>query len=348
LKTFRILFSVMVLALLLGACNSEEANNNSEDGDKLTIYTSIYPLKDFAEKIGGEYVAVESIIPPGADSHTYEPTSKEVIEIAKSDAFIYNGLGMEAYAETIQETLQREDVMIVEASSGVEVIEHKHDHAHEHAEGEANEEEHDHSHSEGEASEEEHDHEHEEGESSEDEHHHDHGDQDPHVWLDPYRAIVLAENIKDALIELKPEQQETFEQNYETLKKELEELDSQFHTLIASKENPEIVVSHAAYGYWEESFGITQIPIAGLSPSEEPSQSELSDIVQLAKEHEIKYVIFETNVTPKVAEIIREEINAEPLYLHNISTLTEEDLENGEDYFSLMKANLETLDKALQ
>ena len=68
----------------------------------------------------------------------------------------------------------------------------------------------------------------------------------------------------------------------------------------------------------------------------------------MANEKQIKYILFEQNVTPKVAEIIQKEINAEPLYLHNLESLTEKDRQNGEDYFSLMRKNIEALDKALK
>lgn len=321
--------------MFLGACGSSATSSGgSKNEGTLTIYTSIYPLEDFAKKIGGEHVEVTTLIPPGTDSHTYEPTSKEILDIARADAFIYNGLGMESYAEKIHETLEDEDVTIVEAASGVESVTHEHTHGdgahHEHGE-----ENHEHS---------EEDHEHEGHE--EDGHHH--GDHDPHVWLDPHRAITLAASIKDVLIELKPEAKEEFEKNYEELVNSLHELDEEFHQLVEGKNNPEMIVSHAAYGYWEESYGIKQIAIAGLSSSQEPSQGELTDIIQLAKEKDINYVIFEQNVTPKVAEVIREEIKAEPLYLHNLSTLTDEDIESGEDYFSLMERNLETLNKALK
>ncbi len=354
--------------MLLAACSSTGENTSSnQSDDTLTIYTSIYPLEDFTKRVGGEHVQVSTLIPPGADSHTYEPTSKEILDIARADAFIFNGLGMEAYVEKINETLKDEDVLMVEASTGIEAFSHEdeHDHGeetsheetsheedHDHEDGNHEEEEHDHE--EGNHEEEEHDHSEDEETHGEDEHKedshdgHDHGDQDPHVWLDPYRAIVLAENIKNTLIELKPEAAEEFEQNFESLKQDLEALDEQFHHLVASKENPEMIVSHAAYGYWEESYGIKQIPIAGLSSSQEPSQSDLTVLIQTAKEKDIKYVIFEQNVTPKVATVIQEEIGAEALYLHNLSTLTDEDIANGEDYFSLMEKNIETLDKALR
>ncbi|MFS0820720.1 metal ABC transporter solute-binding protein, Zn/Mn family [Bacillus sp. 1P02SD] len=331
---------MLVLFTLLTGCTTKEQinsskeytdlNENSEKREKLTIYTTLFPLEDFTRKIGGEFVEVKSIIPLGADAHTYEPTTKQMVDIAESEAFIFNGLGMELYAEKIAEALKIEDTLLVEATQGIEAIAHRHDDHEHHESGEHghNEEHHD-------------DYEH-----GHDDHHH--GDYDPHVWLDPYRAIHLAENIKNALIELIPTEKETFETNFNVLKEELEKLDSEFHQLVDSKVNPEILVSHAAYGYWEETYGIHQIAVAGLSPSNEPSQKALKKIIEIAKEKQIQYVIFEQNVTPKIAEIIRKEIKAEPLRLHNLSVLTQEDIENSEDYFSLMRKNIETLEKALK
>ncbi|MBC5635359.1 zinc ABC transporter substrate-binding protein [Ornithinibacillus sp. BX22] len=332
MKNIWLLTSFIGLLLLLAACNTNDENASSAAGvqntdNTLTIFTSIYPLEDFAKKIGGEHVQVNTLIPPGADSHTFEPTSKDILDIAKADAFIFNGLGMESYAEKVKETLKKEDVVFVEAAEGIEAIPHDHEHHGEEAS---------------------HDHDGDDHQDSEHDDGHHHGDQDPHVWIDPYQAIVLAENIKNTLVDLKPEAREEFEENFETLKQDLEALDEEFHQLVDSKENPEMIVSHAAYGYWEKSYGIKSIPIAGLSSSQEPSQSELTKLIQVAKEKDLKYVIFEQNITPKVAKVIQDEIGAEALYLHNLSTLTDEDIESGEDYFSLMERNLETLDKALR
>ena len=312
-------------------------------------------MEDFAKKIGGAYVDVESIMPNGADAHTFEPTSKQMMKIAEANAFIYNGLGMEPFAEKMAEALRNEKVKMVEATHDIETIAHDESHAHEetqhsdetHAHEEEQHSDEAHAHEEEQHSDEAHAHE-EEQHSESDPHGHDHGDFDPHVWLDPYRSITLAENIKNTLVELKPDAKEEFEKNFESLKTELQKLDEEFHQLADSKENPEMIVSHAAYGYWEEVYGIHQIPVTGLSPSDEPSQKDLEKIIQMANEKQIKYILFEQNVTPKVAEIIQKEINAEPLYLHNLESLTEEDRQNGEDYFSLMRKNLEALDKALK
>ncbi|WP_227937548.1 metal ABC transporter solute-binding protein, Zn/Mn family [Alkalihalobacillus deserti] len=327
---------ILVLFTFLASCNTQQTETSTskeneneatqqEEVKPLKIYTTLYPLEDFTKKIGGENVDIESIIPPGSDAHTYEPTSKQMINIAEADAFIYNGLGMESFSEKIAAALESEKVIMVEAAHGIETIAHEHDHHHEDELNEGREHEH----------------------KEDEEHGLDNEEFDPHVWLDPYRSIILAENIKNALVELRPDAKEEFDKNYELLKSELEKLDEEFHQLVASKIEPEILVSHAAYGYWEERYGIHQIAVAGLSQSDEPSQKALENIIEIANEKQIKYVIFEQNVTPKVAEVIRKEINAEPLRLHNISVLTAENIQQQEDYFSLMQKNLETLDKAL-
>ncbi|WP_077212278.1 metal ABC transporter solute-binding protein, Zn/Mn family [Bacillus dakarensis] len=345
---------MLVLSIFLAGCNTQQQNASTSNEDEiahkeqLKVYTTLYPLEDFIKKIGGDYVDVESIMPPGADAHTFEPTTKQMTYIAEADAFIYNGLGMEPFAEKMGTALKNEKVRLIEATDGIESIVHEEDHLHQETEHEHAEED-DHSHEEDHTDIDDHDHEDDHAETDNHDHHgHDHGDFDPHVWLDPYRSIILAENIKNTLTELNPDGKEDFEKNFLSVKAELEKLDEEFHELVEAKEHPEMIVSHAAYGYWEESYGIHQIPVAGLSPTDEPTQRDLEKIIKLAREKQIKHILFEQNVTQNVAEIIRKEINAEPLYLHNLEALTKEDRKNGEDYFSIMRKNLETLGIALK
>ena len=317
-------FFALMLAgsALLGGCSdtSEEKSNN----DKLIVYTTIFPLQNFASLIGGDKVDVKSIYPPNVDAHSYEPTTKTMLEIADADMFIYTGAGVEGFADKAVETLEKENVKIVKAANGVDLLKSTHDH--EHAEGD-----------------EAHDHEHAEGE----EEHHHHGEYDPHVWLDPIRSIELAENIKDALVELAPTDKELFNENFNDLKGKLETLDQKFSDTVNQASSKEILVSHAAYGYWENRYGIEQLSISGLSPTQEPSQKQLKNMIDVSKEHDLQYVIFDQNVTSKIAGIIQKEIGAKPLTLHNLESVTEDDINNNQDYFSIMEKNIETLSKAL-
>lgn len=318
MKKIFFILTAALLAVGLAACSSSAGTNASKgkaDG-KLTIYTTIFPIQNFTEKIGGSHVNAQSVYPANADAHSFEPSSKTMVEMAEGDAFIYSGTGAEAFADKTASTLKDQGVKTVKAAEGIKLLSTQEEHAHE--EGE----DHDH-----------------DG--------HDHGDKDPHAWLDPVYAQQMAKNIKDTLVSLDPDHKDEYTKNYESLKKELQSLDQEFKTTLSKAKHKEILVSHAAYGYWEKRYGIEQISVLGLSASEEPSQKQLENIVQQAEKHHIKYVIFENNVSSKVSDTIRSEIGAKSLTLKNLESITEDDAKNGESYVSLMKQNLNTLKTAL-
>src|SRR5699024_3893662 len=106
-RRHRYLCSILIILtfVLLMGCQSNSTSDDNEVADGLIVYTSIYPIQFLAEKIAGDTAHVTSIYPPGVDAHTYEPTSREVTEIAKSDAFIYLGAGMEGFSETVAQSL---------------------------------------------------------------------------------------------------------------------------------------------------------------------------------------------------------------------------------------------------
>ena len=315
MKRLILLISFLLpISLFLAGCGGTESKKSQEDSDKqLTIYTTVYPLQYFTEVIGGNVVHVETVYPPGSDEHTFDPSQKDMMKLAESDLFIYVGLGLEGFVEKAKSTLKDEKVTLLEAGGNIHIEGNATTHTEEHA--------------------------------AEDDH--KHGDIDPHVWLDPIYSKELAASIKEALIKQMPENEETFNQNYDTLVQKLDTLNNDFSEVISQAERSEIIVSHAAFGYWESRYGLKQISISGISTSNEPSQKELESIVLTAKEHNTKYIFFEQNVSSKLTEIVQGEIGAEPLYLHNLAVLTSEDIDNGRDYFSIMYDNLQSLKKAL-
>lgn len=236
-----------------------------------------------------------------------------MVEIAEGDAFIYLGTGIEGFSNAVIDAVKNEETKIVKGSKGISLIKTE-------EQGEEPEEH--------------------EGEES--------GDIDPHVWLDPSRSIVIAENIKNALVEMKPDKKEYFESNYMALKKELENVNSSFKEMVDKSPRKTFIVAHSAYGYWEDAYGLRQIGISGLSPSSEPSQKQLEEIIMKAEEENIQYILFEQNAENQVAKVIEREIGAKTLTLHNLEALTPKDVQNKEDYVSLMQKNIETLRQVIQ
>ncbi|URM33731.1 metal ABC transporter substrate-binding protein [Cytobacillus firmus] len=313
------LIYILGLILILSGCTG---GKTEESSSKTIVYTTVYPLQYFTEQIGGKAIEVETIYPPGSDEHTFEPSQKDMMKLADSDLFIFIGLGLEGFVEKAKDTLKNENVKMVAAGENLEFVHSdvNHDPAHEEDADD-----------------------HEAG--AEDGH--DHGDIDPHVWLDPLYSKELAESIKDALVEQMPDQKEQFEQNYMELAQELDNLHKDYEQTVQSAKHQEFIVSHAAYGYWEDRYGLDQISVSGLNSSSEPTQKELQKIIAEAKEHGLKYVFFEQNVSSRLTEILQKEIGASPLLLHNLSVLTEEDLKENQTYFTLMQDNLSALKKAL-
>ncbi|WP_010678515.1 metal ABC transporter substrate-binding protein [Bacillus timonensis] len=310
MKKASIYFVLLLLLSILSACGADQNNDANKEG-KLSIYTTVFPLTDFTQKIGGDDVVVKSVYPPGADAHSFEPTPRDMADMASADAFIYTGVGVEGFVSSAQNTLKNEKVTLIEAGSGIEFLN-----------------------------------------MSDDEHNHDeedyhHGDIDPHIWLDPLYSIQIAENIKNALTDLNPSGKEKYEQNFKVLKEQLDALNADFVEVTSTAKRKEILVAHSAYGYWDERYGIKQISITGYSPTNEPSQKELKNIIEVVKEHNLKYILFEQNISSKIAETVQKETGTQTLTLHNLEAVTEQEIEKNEDYFSLMKKNIDTLKKAL-
>lgn len=170
---------------------------------------------------------------------------------------------------------------------------------------------------------------------------------DPHIWLDPYIVQKEIEIIKNKLIEIDPGNQEFYIENAERTTQKLLLLDKRFHEGLASCASRDIIVSHEAFGYLAKQYDLRMTSIAGISPDEEPSTKELMRIIDLTKEKKVKYIFFETTVSPKLAETIAREIGGGVLVLNPIENLTPDEVQSGEDYRSLMEKNLINLRIAL-
>lgn len=307
------LFPVLLLLLILAACSNEE---HSADDGELTIYTTVFPLTSFVEQIAGDTVNVESIYPPGVDMHSYEPTQKDMMSYSDGDLFMTTSNALDPVAASIAETING-DTKIVETAADIDTgafLDSHHAHEHDHGE-------------------------------DEEAHDHDHGSMDPHIWLSPDLAAEMAEAVKNSLAEHNPESADMYNENFEVLKSDIEEIDEQLLAVTENPVNTDVYISHESLGYLAHQYGFHQIGISGLS-NQEPSQQELTEIIQNIEAQNIPYILYEPNVVSSVTDVIRGETNTEPLYFNNLESLSQDDPEDS-TYQSMMKKNIDTLDKAL-
>ncbi len=173
------------------------------------------------------------------------------------------------------------------------------------------------------------------------------GAPDPHVWLDPVLAQSMVETIRAALAKADPEHAALYAENAARFRARLQALHEAYQAGLAHCARREIVASHAAFGYLARRYGLTLVPVMGLSPDSEPTPAQLAAVVRFAREKKVKYIFFETLVGPRLADTLAREIGAGTLAFNPIEGVTRDEQATGRDYVALMEENLKNLRVAL-
>ena len=158
----------------------------------------------------------------------------------------------------------------------------------------------------------------------------------------------MTEKITAGFVSIDPVNKQFYEANAKNLMDRLAGLDLEFRTSLADCKQTNIVTSHSAFRYLASRYGLRQVSISGLSPDEEPSPRQLANVAQFAKMNNVKYIFFETLVSPKLAETVAREIGASVLVFNPLEGITHEEEAGGKDYFSVQKENLKNLKIALE
>lgn len=303
-----ILLAAAASAVLLSGCGQKKEAN---DSGKLNVMASFYPMYDFAVKIGGDRVNVKNMVPAGTEPHDWEPATKDITGLEKADVFVYSGAGIEHWVEDVLKSLKNSNLTVTEASSGISLLKEE---------------------------------EHEDAQSED----HEHGEFDPHVWLSPLNAKKEMENIKDAFVKADPANEAYYQANYDIYASKFDELDKKYKDTLSPLPNKSVVVAHEAFGYLCNAYGLTQMGIEGLTPDSEPDPARMAEVIDFVKDNKVKTIFFEDLVSPKVAETIAKETGAKTEVLNPLEGLTDEQLKNGDDYFSVMEKNLTVLKEALE
>lgn len=171
---------------------------------------------------------------------------------------------------------------------------------------------------------------------------------DPHVWQSPLLMKQMVERIEKGFEQVDPDNAAYYRSNANALNTQLDQLDSEYRSGLASCAKKVIITSHAAFGYLATTYHLNQVSIAGLSPDAEPSPKQLADIATFAKKNDVKYIFFESLVSPKLSQTIASEVGAQTMVLDPIEGLTEDDLAAGKNYLTVMRDNLAHLRVTLE
>jgi zinc transport system substrate-binding protein len=309
----KLLLVLLALVLALAACSDAESDSGQSEGsgdaDRLTVVAGFYPLEEAARRVGGDRVVVTGLTPPGGGPHDLELTPRDVVAVEQADVVVFLSKGFQPSVEQAVDGVS-DDVTVVDALEGIELLEVQD--GLEGTQGEVD------------------------GETLE-------GDFDPHVWVDPMLQSEIAATVAAALRERDPDQADQYEANLEAYRAELEELDGEFRAGLEDCESRTIVTSHRAFAYLAEAYELRQIPIAGVSPDDEPDPQSLEAIAQAAREDGVTVIFFESAVPKDLSETVAREIGAETDFLQPVETISQEDLDAGVDYGDIQRQNLASL-----
>lgn len=309
------LLVLVVFILSLTACSTEN-NNKESNNNKLSIVTTIFPQYDFARQIVGDSADVKMLLKPGAESHSYEPTPQDIKEIQNCDLFIYVGGENEVWVDDIlnsmgekkPESLKLIDCVNTVNEELVEGMEHDHEHDHE-----------------------------------------DEEEIDEHVWTSPKNAIKIVNKISNLICSKDTKNQDTYINNTKNYISELESLDASFTNVINSaKQNTIIFGDRFPFRYLADDYGLKYYAaFSGCSSETEASASTISFLIDKVKEEKTPVVFTIEFSNEKIADSICEATGATKLKLNSCHNLTNDEMQAGETYLSIMKNNVENLSKAL-
>lgn len=365
--------AAITLPLALTACG-DAMRAESNDG-RIQIVTSFYPLQFVASQVAGDLADVSNLTPPAADPHHLELSPARTRDIGNADLVVTLGGFQPAVDDAIA---ARQPARVVDAADIVPLLsaaitgghdcsqhdhsDHSHDHSHEgHSHGD-----HDHHHGS-------HDHDHatddthahddphdEHGHFIYDDEHghfihndphadhvHDIAGMDPHFWLDPIKLSMLAHPIANALAEIDPANADTFVANADYLVQRLEELDAEFAAALAPFAGATLITNHTAFGYLAHRYGLHQVGVTGLDHDIEPSPARMREIRDIARQHNVSTVFYENLVSPRVIQTLANDLGIQARVLDTLEGLTQDKIAAGEDYISIMRANLTALTEGL-
>lgn len=355
---------IVTISMILGMAGCGKTTEK-EDNYRLKIVTSLFPYYDMARAVIGDVKGIDlkMIVTPGQDSHSFEPTPSDVIQMENADVLIYNGGSLETWIDTLLDSLNNKnqiqmkmmdyvDVLNEEIVEGMDTRFEEHDHdEHSHKEDNHNKENHKEDSHSGENYKEDN---HSEDSSNDSEFHNkdseeEHEETDEHIWTSPVNEIIMTEKICEKLSKALPEEKENFQKNAESYISQLKELDNEFRTIVENAKTNEIIFADKfPLQYFAKEYGLKYYAaFPGCGSDMEPSAKTIGFLVDKIKEDNIKAVFYLELSSHIVADAIETDTGAKPLQFNSCHNITQKQFDSGVTYVDLMKENVNNLKIAL-
>lgn len=305
----RVVHGAMLALLVLMATRPSAL---AEEPARLRVVASFSILADLVAQVGGERVAVTSLVGPDADAHGYSPSPEDARALAQADLVVVNGLGFEGWITRLVKASGTKAPVVV-AARDVRTIPERHDH----------------------------------DEAGQD-HGHDHGAADPHAWQSVANAKLYVAAIRDGLVRADPSRAVLYQANAEAYAARLDALEAEIRAAIGAipQERRRVITSHDSFGYFSDAYGLRFLAPRGVSSASEPSPADIARIIRQIRKDRIPAIFLETIADPRLMRQIARESGA------RIGGRIFSDALSAADgpapsYIEMMRANLRAFREAL-
>jgi zinc transport system substrate-binding protein len=301
-------FIAVGVALLVAGSLAACGSGAAEDEEgDVVVVASFYPLAEAARRVGGPDVTIHNLTPPGVEPHDLELAPDDLELLLTADVVLYIGAG---FQPAVEDVIADVEGRAVDALEGIQTLEPAEEEGDEH-EGEAE------------------------------------VTADPHVWLDPILYAEIVDRVADVFAAVSPQRADVVRENAETFVAELRSLDEEYRGGLENCDGSPLVVNHAAFGYIAAAYGLEEHPISGISPEAEVDPARLAELRELVEREGVTTIFTEELASPEVAETLAAEAGVRTAVLNPLEGLTEEQVDAGEDYLSVMRQNLAALEDGL-
>ena len=331
MKNLKKLWAIFGLVLVVGLLAFLVLNREKFEQKKYSVVSTSFPGYDFARAVTkNTNISTKMLVKPGAETHTYEPTPQDIIDIKNADMFIYVGGDSDTWVEKILKDVDTKKTHVMKLIDLVSTVNE------EIVEGMEDEDEHDHDHD--------HDHDHK--------HDHDHDEEeegpeiDEHVWTSPKKAMEIVKKIAEVASEIDTEEKTKINDNAEKYVAEIAQVDKDLHQAIDGKISEIVVADRFPFRYFADEFGLKYAAaFSGCSEQTEASAKTISFLINKVKQDKVKKIYKIELSNGKIAETVSKDTGAEVLELHSAHNVTADDFSKGVTYVDLMKRNLAALSK---
>lgn len=339
MKNLKKLWAIFGLVLVVGLLVFLVLNREKFEQKKYSVVSTSFPGYDFARAVTkNTNISTKMLVKPGAETHTYEPTPQDIIDIKNADMFIYVGGDSDTWVEKILKDVDTKKTHVVKLVDLVSTVNE------EIVEGMEDEDEHDHEHD--------HDHSHSHEHDYDYDHKHDHDEEeegpeiDEHVWTSPKKAMEIVKKIAKVASEIDAAEETKINDNAEKYVAEIAQVDKDLHQAIDGKISEIVVADRFPFRYFADEFGLKYAAaFSGCSEQTEASAKTISFLINKVKQDKVKKIYKIELSNGKIAETVSKDTGAEVLELHSAHNVTAEDFSKGVTYVDLMKRNLAALSK---